>query len=118
MAILNRYTPEHTNTDQPRLLLDDNSYQKSNLDLFGSSYIKLRTLTFNYHLGKTNWMEPGRPAQSIALFASATNLLTITKYPGNDPETSDDPYSVSGGYFDVSNYPKVKTFSVGIKTAF
>jgi hypothetical protein len=55
---------------------------------------------------------------NVSIFASATNLFTITKYPGNDPETSDDPYSVGGGYFDVSNFPPVKTFSLGLKAGF
>jgi hypothetical protein len=49
---------------------------------------------------------------------SATNLFTITKYPGNNPETSDDSYSVAGGYFDVSNYPSVRTVSLGLKVTF
>ena len=55
---------------------------------------------------------------SAAVFVSATNLFTITKYPGNDPETSDDSFSVAGGYFDVSNYPAARTFSGGVKISF
>jgi hypothetical protein len=56
--------------------------------------------------------------QNASVYLSATNLFTITKYPGNDPETSDDPYSVRGGYFDVSNYPTVRTLSAGFKIGF
>ncbi len=117
--MLNRYTPQNPNTDEPRLVLnnDEGVYYKSQLDLFNSSYLKLRTLTLNYHFDKTRWMEQAG-LKSVALFASGTNLFTITKYPGNDPETSDDPYSVQGGYFDVSNYPPVRTFSLGIKAGF
>jgi TonB-linked SusC/RagA family outer membrane protein len=118
VSMLNRYTPQNPNTGEPRLLLgDDGIYYKSQLDLFNSSYLKLRTLTFNYHLDKAKWMDQAG-IKSVALFASGTNLFTITKYPGNDPETSDDPYSVQGGYFDVSNYPTVRTFSLGIKAGF
>jgi hypothetical protein len=56
--------------------------------------------------------------RTATIFLSATNVFTITKYPGNDPEASDDAYSVGGGYFDVSNYPPVKTFSIGLKAGF
>jgi hypothetical protein len=56
--------------------------------------------------------------QAASVYVSATNLFTITKYPGNDPETSDDSYSVAGGYFDVSNYPSVRTVSIGLKVTF
>jgi len=118
VSILNRYTPTNTNAEDPRLILVDNGpYNKSTLDVFNSSYLKLRTLTLNYHFDKALWMQK-TGMKTAELFLSATNLFTITKYPGNDPETSDDPYSVSGGYFDVSNYPTVRTFSLGIKAGF
>lgn len=117
VAMLNRYTPTNTNAVDPRLILNDGLYYKSNLDVFNSSYLKLRTLTLNYHFDKSLWMQKAG-MKNAELFLSATNLFTITKYPGNDPETSDDPYSVSGGYFDVSNYPTVRTFSLGIRAGF
>lgn len=116
-VMLNRYTPENTGTDQPRLLLGDGQATKSNLDVFSSSYIKLRTVSFNYRFNPSRWIQKSG-FQNLSVFASATNLFTITKYPGNDPETSNDPYSVSGGYFDVSNYPTVRTFSLGLKMGF
>jgi hypothetical protein len=56
--------------------------------------------------------------QTASVYASVTNLFTITKYPGLDPETSDDAYSVAGGYFDASNYPATRTFSLGLKVGF
>jgi TonB-linked SusC/RagA family outer membrane protein len=117
VSILNRYTPENTNTDQPRLILENNYESQSNLDIFNSSYLKLRTLTVNYRFDKMAWMQAAG-MQSASLFISATNLFTITKYPGNDPETTDDPYSAIGGYLDVSNYPSVRTFSIGLKVGF
>jgi TonB-linked SusC/RagA family outer membrane protein len=116
--MLNRWTPQNPNSNYPRLLLGDDPYLTStNLSVFNSSYIKLRTVTLNYHLKKNHWMQR-KGLQNASVFLSATNLFTITKYPGPDPEVSDDPYSVSGGYFDTSNYPTVKTLSVGLKAGF
>ncbi|MDB5134563.1 MAG: SusC/RagA family TonB-linked outer membrane protein [Mucilaginibacter sp.] len=117
ISMLDRYTPTNTSTNEPRLILNDGFYYKSQLDLFSSSYLKLRTVTFNYHFTKAIWMDRAG-LKNVVLFASGTNLFTITKYPGNDPETSDDPYSVQGGYFDISNYPTIRTFSVGIRAGF
>jgi hypothetical protein len=115
---LNRYTPEHTNTNQPRLMLPgDQIIYNSNLSVFNSSYLKLRTISVAYHLDKSDWMKRSG-IQDAQVYASATNLFTITKYPGNDPETSDDAYSVAGGYFDVSNFPAVRTVSAGLKVSF
>jgi hypothetical protein len=56
--------------------------------------------------------------KALQLFLSATNVFTITKYPGSDPETSNDAYSVNGGYIDAGIYPAVRTFSFGLKAAF
>jgi hypothetical protein len=117
-VMLKRYTPQNTGSDRPRLLLGgDQLIYNTNLSIYNSSYVKLRTATLNYRFNKAGWMsKAGILAASVYL--SATNLFTITKYPGNDPETSDDSYSVAGGYFDVSNYPAVRTFSMGVKIAF
>lgn len=115
---LNRYTPENTNTNQPRLVLYDQSLlYNTSLSVYNSSYIKLRTLTINYHFPESKWMKKAG-VNTAGIFCSASNLFTITSYPGNDPETSDDSYSVAGGYFDVSNYPTVKTFTLGLKIGF
>jgi len=117
VSMLDRYTPQNTNTNEPRLMLDYSTYGNSNLDVFSSSYLKLRTLTLNYNLSKLNWIK-NAGLKNTTIFASATNLFTITKYPGSDPEVSDDPYSVASGYIDVNNYPQLRTFSIGIKTGF
>ena len=116
--MLNRWTPENPNSNQPRLVYQDQALlYNTNLSVFNSSYVKLRTLTFNYSLVNAGWIKRAGVANG-SLFASATNVFTITKYPGNNPETSDDPYSVGGGFFDVSNFPPVRTFSIGLKAGF
>ena len=117
VSILDRYYPGNTNTNKPSLLLDYSGYTSTNLNVFGSSYLKLRTLTLNYNLTGSNWMKR-TGIKNASLFVSATNIFIITKYPGNDPEVSDDPFSVTGGYFDVSNYPSVRTISIGLKAGF
>jgi TonB-linked SusC/RagA family outer membrane protein len=105
-SILDRYTPTHPNTNAPRLSMNNSLGSPTNLDVFSSSYFKLRSLTLGYRI------------RNIRLFGSATNVFTITKYPGSDPETSDDAYSLGGGYIDAGNYPSVRTFTLGIKAVF
>ena len=117
-VMLKRWTPGNPNTHQPRLLWNDQTLMyNTSLSVFNSSYVKLRTATLNYRFNKSTWMKKAGIA-SVSIFASATNIFTITKYPGNDPETSDDPYSVGGGYFDVSNFPPTKSYSLGLKVGF
>jgi TonB-linked SusC/RagA family outer membrane protein len=115
--MLNRYTPANTNSNQPRLSLASVANWPNSSDVFNSSYVKLRSLTLNYHFDQVSWMKRAS-IKNIRIFVSATNVFTITKYPGSDPETSDDPYSVNGGFIDVGNYPATRTFSLGLKAVF
>ncbi len=117
VSMLNRYMPSNPNANAPRLDLYDQIEHPTNLDVFGSSFFKLRSLTLNYQLNQALWMKRAA-IKNVQLFVSATNVFTITKYPGNDPETSDDPYSVTGGYIDAGNYPATRTFTFGFKSRF
>jgi TonB-dependent starch-binding outer membrane protein SusC len=113
VAMLNRYTPTNTNSNDPRLDLIYDEESPTNLDVFSSSYLKLRSLILSYYLNVKKMS-----ISNAQVFISATNVFTLTKYPGSDPEVSDDPYSVNGGYIDAGNYPAIKTFSLGFKAAF
>ncbi|HEY6899466.1 MAG TPA: SusC/RagA family TonB-linked outer membrane protein [Puia sp.] len=117
VSMFDRYIPGHTNTNQPRLDLTQNNYTATNLDVFSSSYFKLRSATLNYRFGEMSWMKKAG-LSSMRLFVSATNVFIITKYPGPDPEVSDDPYFVGGGYVDAANYPALRTFTFGLKAIF
>ena len=66
-----------------------------------ASYLKLRNLTIGYRprLPKTFPV-------AVRIYATATNLFTITSYKGYDPE-------VSGGT-DRGTYPSARTFTFGV----
>ena len=68
-----------------------------------ASYLKLRNLTVGYTLKveSLKWK-----VESVRLYATATNLFTITPYKGYDPE-------VSSGT-DTGAYPASRTFTFGV----
>ena len=68
-----------------------------------ASYLKLRNLTVGYTL-KVESLK--LKVESIRLYATASNLLTITPYNGYDPE-------VSSGT-DSGAYPASRTFTFGV----
>ena len=115
--ILGRWTPENPNSDRPRLMLAQNGYNyTSSAEVFDGSYLKLKSITLTYQL-------PAKVAarmhiRDASMYMSATNLFTITKYPGPDPEVSNNPYSLINGSNDVSTFPTVKQYNLGIRFGF
>lgn len=117
-TVLNRWTPTNP-TNQPRAVFaDPNSNARvSSYYVHDGSYVRLKNLYLAYNfpttiLNKTKFIKTGN------IFISGTNLFTVTKYPGANPETSnlynDD---VSAG-LDNSRFPISKVYTVGLKIGF
>ncbi|RAK32633.1 UNVERIFIED_ORG: TonB-linked SusC/RagA family outer membrane protein [Chitinophaga ginsengisegetis] len=116
VSIKDRWTPENHSNTRPRLMLGENATGPSSNDIYDGSYLKLKSITLTYQL-------PARIASSMhirdaSMYASATNLFTITKYPGPDPEVSNNPYSLINGSTDVSTFPTTKQFNIGLRFGF
>ena len=100
-TVLNSWTPTNgsnslplASTSRPFSYIDDRYVQSA-------SYLKLRNLTIGYRPR----LPKSFPA-SVRIYATATNLFTITPYKGYDPE-------VSSGT-DSGAYPSARTFTFGV----
>ena len=136
---LNRWTPQNTDTDQPRngfLDIPYGSYANSHF-VENASYLRLKNLTLGYSF-LHNW----RFIKGIRVSFSAEDLLTFTEYTGWNPETNTVGYSsdatletrVGGGPqsgiggsqqsanggagLDWNAYPAMRTFTFGINVKF
>lgn len=72
------------------------------------SYFRLKNLTIGYTFPK-KWTQKFY-CQRLRLYMTASNLFTITKYSGYDPEV--------GGGVDYGNYPQSRTFTFGLNVNF
>lgn len=113
-AILNHYSATNTGSNRPRLIQGYNAtaYNASN-NVYDGSFIKMKTITLSYQL-------PAAVASRLhlrmaSLYATATNVFTITHYPGPDPEVSNNPYSLISGSTDAGTYPTVRQYTVGVR---
>ncbi|MFI2743557.1 TonB-dependent receptor [Zhouia sp. PK063] len=109
---LNYYTANNTNTQRPIPVYGTTSFLTQD-DVYDASFIKLKQVTLNYNFPKRTLESIG--LNSAAIYFAASNLFTITSYPGLDPEVSDDPKSIIGGGRDTDNYPISRTFALGVK---
>ena len=102
-SVKDSWTPTNASNDLP---LATNARPFSYIDsryVQSASYLKLRNLTIGYKF-KVDGLKS--VVESIRLYATASNLLTITPYKGYDPE-------VSSGT-DSGVYPSSRTFTFGV----
>jgi TonB-dependent starch-binding outer membrane protein SusC len=115
--ILDYWTPENPNSENPRLLLGQSaSANTASNNVYDASFIKLKSITLNYDFPQA--LLSRIKVRNASMYVSASNVFTITKYPGADPEVSNDPYSIIGGYSDVGGYPTTRQFNAGVRLGF
>jgi outer membrane receptor protein involved in Fe transport len=112
VGILDRWTPTNTDTRKERLIWGNTAF-RNQFDVFDASYLKLRSLTLGYELPKS--IADRIKLRMASFYVTATNVFTITSYPGLDPEVSDNPFSIIGGARDVSSYPTTREFTFGVR---
>ena len=86
-AVLRRWRNEGDQTDIPRALYGE-GYNTLGSDRFveDASYLRLKSLSFNYRLPKKIIQRWG--FSNIDVYVTGYNLFTWTKYTGQDPEVN------------------------------
>ena len=110
------WRPDNTNTDVPRLSVNDsngNHNKPSTFFVEDGSYMRLKLLQIGYTLPKNVL----GPKMSARISISAQNLFTITGYSGMDPETAATG-SVTQAGIDWTGYPNPRTFLLGVNLNF
>ena len=81
--------------------------------LHNASYLRLTALNISYRLPQ-NWFK-NTVIKEIEASFQATNLFTITKYPGMDPQGNFSGSALYGFGTDYSTYPAARTFNFGLR---
>ncbi|WP_229253007.1 SusC/RagA family TonB-linked outer membrane protein [Dyadobacter helix] len=76
------------------------------------SFARLKMLTLSYTFPKLG------PVKNPRLFVTGTNLFTITKYTGFDPEVSSYAQSLLQQGIDYGAYPSQKSYTIGLSLNF
>jgi hypothetical protein len=116
-AVLRRWRNEGDVTDVPRALYGSGyNWLGSSRYVEDGSYLKWRTITVRYDLGTA--MLKRIKLSGLSVYMTGENLITFTKYLGQDPEVGtkiNGPFSVA---IDNSMTPPVKTVTLGLSTRF
>ncbi|KGL59017.1 SusC/RagA family TonB-linked outer membrane protein [Polaribacter sp. Hel1_85] len=86
----------------------------SDFYLKDASYVRLNALNISYRL--PSYMFSNSALNGIELTLQGTNLFTITKYPGFDPQGNWSSTAIGSGMsIDSSRYPSAQVYSLGVK---
>jgi len=114
--ILDRWTPENTDTNIPRVVADDpnNNARDSNRPgwLQKGDHLRINTISLGYSLPDGMFNEF---LTSSRVYATVQNLHTFQHYKGYNPDFNS---GVLEPGFDNGSYPRPRTFMVGVDLSF
>jgi TonB-linked SusC/RagA family outer membrane protein len=118
------WTGDGTSNTQPRASwsASENNTRKSSRFLEDGSYLRMKNLQIGYTIPKT--FTAKARIDKIRVYFSGTNLLTLTKYPGLDPEMSTNANADSGQGKDIvrnvdwGTFPSAISYNFGIQLTF
>ena len=112
----NTWTPERTDARYPRLgaLLYNYNSMVNDRFVFDASYFRLKNLTLGYTLPE-KWAAAIH-STGLSVFFTATNLFTVTRWPGIDPETIGSMVVDMG--INDDPYPLARSFTFGVNLKF
>lgn len=118
--VLDRWTKPGDITEVPKLVWGDNftnGFSSSNsARVEDGSYIKLKNLSLGYKVPIHNTALSSR-ISSLRVYAQASNIFTITKYNGSDPEISINGNSINSGK-DQNVPPNAWSLTFGLNIGF
>lgn len=110
----NRWSADNPNSNIPRAKAVDAKHYSS-LYVEDGSFLKLKSVSLGYNLGKPTLHKLG--IQAARIYFSAENIATITGYSGSDPEVSVRNSVLTPG-FDWSSCPRAFNASLGVNITF
>jgi TonB-linked SusC/RagA family outer membrane protein len=111
-AVANRWRAEGQQTDMPKATWGDPMGNAAFSDRWieDGSYLRLKNLVVGYDVP----INGNKGIKYIQLYATANNLLTVTKYLGFDPEFSATS-SIFGQGADIGLTPQFTSYQLGLR---
>jgi TonB-dependent starch-binding outer membrane protein SusC len=125
--VLDRWHGVGTSNRMPRVTggtdMNNNWRYFSDLYVEDAGFLKVKSVNIGYDVKA---LIKKLPVQQLRIYFSATNLWTLTKYKGFDPEVGYGSYYDSNGVLrdryasgiDLGYYPSARTYLVGLNVTF
>ncbi|MGQ1945549.1 SusC/RagA family TonB-linked outer membrane protein [Geofilum sp. OHC36d9] len=111
VAMLNRWTADGQQTNQPKVVFGDpmGNARFSDRWIEDASFIRLKSIQLNYKIPINSQI-----LETLEIWTAANNLWTLTNYLGVDPEVSSGNSVLYQG-IDFGLLPNARSFVIGLK---
>lgn len=93
----------------------NNNNRPSTFQIEDGSYLRLRNVTFAYTFAANTL---GKKFPALRVYLSGTNLFTITKYEGYNPEVNNQSTNNNTPGEDYGAYPLIRNYTFGVNLTF
>ena len=116
--MLNAWSPQNTGSDIPTPYRSRPAIEMLSSSYFvqDGSYMKLKLLQIGYNFKPTGRLQ--ERIRNLRVYVSGTNLFTLTKYDGLDPEVTADPGTWAAPGVDLGVYPMSRQYTIGLNATF
>lgn len=108
-----RWTPSNPHNDIRFPSINGNSPSAANYMVEDASYVRLKSVSLRYLLPINN-----SALTSLQFYVTGTNLITLTKYTGFDPEVSMLGANTLAPGVDLGAYPRQSGITLGLNAKF
>lgn len=115
--LLDAWSPSNPNSNVPSPYADRKGYEMNSNSYYvlDGSFFRMRNLQLGYNFSDKIL---GKHIKNLRAYVSATNLFTITKYTGMDPEVSQMSSTFSAPGVDSGIYPVSRQYLFGLSVTF
>ncbi len=118
--LLNAWTPTNTSSNIPSLTgtAAEIEYESSSYYVQDGSFFRLKNLQIGYSIPTGKGFASKMGISKFRVYASTTNVFTLTNYTGLDPEVSAESETYSALGVDRGIYPNPRQFLLGVSLGF
>lgn len=121
VRILDEWSPTNTGSQIPSQTKDAvsaNEYASSSYFVQDASFLKMKNLQLGYTFQTEKLFGANTGIKNLRAYLGVTNLFTITKYEGLDPEVVATPSKYPALGVDFGVYPQSRQYMVGVSLGF
>lgn len=118
--LLNAWTPTNTSSNIPSTTgtAAEIEYESSSYYVQDGSFFRMKNLQIGYTIPAEKVFGSKWGISKFRVYASTTNVFTITNYTGLDPEVSAEAETYSALGVDRGIYPNPRQFLLGVSVGF